>query len=360
LVLEVYDLTKNRAVLPDEVATVASGATDTAVGDDMIVNGETGPERFGSGEPALDQYLATQVPAHWTIDELRFKLFPDQTGSAGRLSLAGTLRLTERLVGPRDRAGGLITSLERRGVAPAVTEMVLDRAYGDQIIEYDIDQYPGNTLPLRAELAYVDTVDGLEIRGDLGIDFGPGVAVRDVPPKGYVVGSEAHEALVMEIGARAQLAQDQVMRALGDTFASYAGSGLAMARMSTPFMLTGPLSMPSDALQRFSYETVGTQKLLLFRMPISLTGNDEFRRLYRYYPDAIAASSAPFPGQLTIGLPWNVQGARDVGMSLRASVPGTQDPDVQGPLFYDATSDTYSKIGIPGAETGFLLSVQRP
>lgn len=130
----------------------------------------------------ISAHMAAALPAHLSLsDGWRSRTFPDAGGHNGRISIEGTLVLTQPLfdVASADSSFGLqnrqvqsglhrlVADASARGVPPGQVLRIAEQrrrlSWGTRVLEQTLPR--GTELPFRAEIRYLETVSGFDLSG---------------------------------------------------------------------------------------------------------------------------------------------------------------------------------------------------
>jgi hypothetical protein len=188
---------------------------------------ETAISLMSSDRQGLDGFLAEALPDWVIVTDIRTREFAN--GSAGRMSVAGTLTTLQDLVAPVDGFSGLRNALVSDyavlghiDAAVALTVGTSERNSQPKYREFIVSIPEGTEIAFNAELPYLETVDGRRYSGQ--VDFSlpqslPGqIAVQDMQANGYVVDGLRFDDVYFEAGVNLGEMDFSVTKTMMDTF----------------------------------------------------------------------------------------------------------------------------------------------
>jgi len=257
-----------------------------------------------SGDADLDAFLQAELPPYLVATEVEYKYFPGNDG--GRLSVAGTLKLTEDLVGKPHAADIIKRTLVRDGIHPVIADGVIShiKPWGKQNYrEYPVVVSAGTVVPFTAELSYIETVRARTFRGAVAYQLAsnkPRSSLRR--PDEFAVGDETFEVLRSALLRRSQSVQRQVRdiaNAIQRDFLD-PGSTIANRRNEAALFVSQPSlhePIPSDDM---ALDLDANFRVLILNTTIyyETTGADVTIK------DAACPGDGASPWQIGIQVPW--------------------------------------------------------
>jgi hypothetical protein len=267
--------------------------------------------------------------------------------------VAGTLQLGAPLVSKWRAPEALRAAAIERGLAPGVFDGVLKRVFEERLEEYVIAQSPGNEVPFRAELTYLETVDGTDLGGRVDYDPGPGQPIDSVAGSyAYVVGDARFDRWVGEILAVGMPVQDAAGLALRSFFADYASGGLAMYRDGARILESGPITPLATPERLLNYGRVGSrigEEGLFLRLSVPMRATAEMAtRGPRNFAEAFVPGGPPSNVVASIAVPWGGAQLSDMAMAIFIPTGDGRESRYSDELYFDPASQLFSRIAFGG------------
>lgn len=194
------------------------------------------PEPAASGDAQLDAFLAESLPRWLVPADVDYRIFPK--GDGGRISVAGTLILTEPTV---EIAPGLPTLRMAARSSGLVNDNFLYQALADlfdrpqpdytnegHLQEYRVVVPAGTEISFDAELPYIETVREKKISGTLHYNAGAGEPLSSMPKHSYLPGDSRFAEVVKAAIPRAVEIQTRAAGKI-DAMSRFAPGGLIFA-----------------------------------------------------------------------------------------------------------------------------------
>jgi hypothetical protein len=346
LVAEVYDVAAGKTVLPQDVVADTSSSASTVAAPESAIE---------SGDAALDAYLAEAIPDHWTVSDIRFKAFPSTADpGAGRLSVAGTLTLNTPLVEPWRAPDALRSAVLAKGLSIGVFDGLRERVFGGEVQEFITVQHPGNEVAFRAELAYLETVDGTDLTGQVNYDPGPGFPASELTaPGAYVVGSSKFDDLVATFEQQGRPIQALASQAFAAFFDTYAATGLQTYSRGRPFLTTGAFAPPADPARLTAYQRFGSRAGdhgLVLRLIVPMQGTSD---MATYGPSSLKplypADGPKRDAVLRLAMPWGASRPEEMAVGLSYIRGDGRELPLSDEMFFDPSTGRYSRAALGNA-----------
>lgn len=108
----------------------------------------------------IEQLLERLMPEHQDVADFTYKVFPEGSGSYGRISVAGRARLNEDLYERGDN-GWIKAQLSKQGLPPREVDYIVAAWLRDSVRSgYSVSTRSGQTRPFTVELDYEERVEG--------------------------------------------------------------------------------------------------------------------------------------------------------------------------------------------------------